>query len=97
MKGVKKHTPTQVPRKIKWWRLKKEGVKQEFKEKVLKEARLPERVYDWWEHNSNVIKKVSEEVLGRTSGKKPAGDRETWWWSSEVQKVVKKKEEEKKK
>lgn len=53
--------------------MKEESKKQEFKEKVLKEGRLPEGVNEWREHNSNVIKKVGGEVLGRTCGKKPAG------------------------
>lgn len=94
MKSVKKCSLTQVSWKIKWWRLKEESMKHKFQEKVLKEAELPEGVNEWWEHNSNVIKKVGEEVLERTSGRKLAGDKEMWWWSNSVQKVVKAKKDE---
>ena len=50
-------------------KVKEEGVSRKFKEEMLKESKLPEEVQEWWEHNRSVIKKVGEEVLGRTSGK----------------------------
>lgn len=44
------------------------------------------------EHSNNVIKKLGEEVLGRTSRRKCSGGKETWWWSNEVQAVKVKKD-----
>ena len=49
MKNTEKSKPVHADPKIKWWRLMKEADKrQEFKEKVLREARLPEGVQKWW-------------------------------------------------
>ena len=48
MKNTEKSKPVHAEPKIKWWRLMKEADKrQEFKEKVLREARLPEGVQKW--------------------------------------------------
>ena len=97
MKGIERSKSTLADPKIKWWRLMKEADKrQEFKEKVLREARLPEGVKQWWDHNSEVIKRVGTEVLGMTSGRKPPCDKESWWWNDEVQKAIRTKKEAKK-
>ena len=61
----------------------------------MREARLPEGVKQWWDHNSEVIKRIGAEVLGMTSGKTPPCDKEGWWWNDEVQKVIKTKKEAK--
>ena len=53
-------------------------------------------VQKWWDHNSEVIKRVGAEVLGMTSGRRPPGDKEGWWWNDEVQKLVRAKKEAKK-
>ena len=47
--------PEQVTPKIKWWRLKEENLKIQFRETVLNERRLLENVQVWWEENSTVI------------------------------------------
>lgn len=61
---------------------------------MLKEARLLEGVQEWWEHNSQVIRRVGE-VLG-TSRKKFSGDMKTWWGNDEVPEVVIAKKDAKK-
>ena len=82
MRQIEKSKADHTQPKIKWWRLTKDEAKrQEFKEIVLREARSPEGVQEWWNHNSNVIKRVGKEVLGETSGKRPPGDKESWWWN----------------
>ena len=58
---------------IKWWRLKKEELKTQFKEKVLQDRRLPDSVQEWWE-NSKVILKAGQEALGVSTGRRPPGD-----------------------
>ncbi|KAG8229954.1 hypothetical protein J437_LFUL008527, partial [Ladona fulva] len=73
-----------------------EALRNKFKEEVLKELRLPEGVQEWWEINSNIIRKAGEEILGKTSGKGPPEEKETWWWNEEVQKEIKEKKEAKK-
>ncbi|KAG8235719.1 hypothetical protein J437_LFUL016354 [Ladona fulva] len=86
----------QRQQRIKWWKLKEEALRNKFKEKVLEELRLPEGVQEWWEINSNIIRKAREEILGKTSGKGPPEEKETWWWNEEVQKEIKEKKEAKK-
>ncbi|KAG8238180.1 hypothetical protein J437_LFUL014056 [Ladona fulva] len=73
------------PQKIKWWKLKEEGPKNEFLQKVLSELKSPEDVQEWWENNSKTIKNIGEKVLGKTSGKGAPPEKETWWWGEEVQ------------
>ena len=92
----KKTRPQNVKPKIKWWRLKEEVLRSKFKQKVLGRLSLPENVQEWWRRNSQVILKVGEEILGKTSGKRPPADKESWWWNEEVQKTIKAKKEAKK-
>ncbi|XP_008486018.1 craniofacial development protein 2-like, partial [Diaphorina citri] len=77
--------------KIKWWRLKEENLRRQFKEKILTDIRVEEDVDVWWTVNSEVIRKTGEEILGKTSGKGVPEDKEVWWWNSEVQEVVRTK------
>ena len=43
------------------------------------------------------ILRIGEEVLGKSSGRKPPNDKESWWWNEEVQQRVMNKKEVKKK
>ena len=95
-RAVKKGRPERGAPKIKWWRLKDENLKREFKERVLERVEPLDEVQDWWRVNSQEIRKAGEEILGVTSGKGPPPDKETWWWNDEVQEVVKRKKEAKK-
>lgn len=45
-----------------------------------------------WANSCKIITEVGESVLGKTSGKSPPKDKETWWWSKEVKDAVKKEE-----
>ena len=64
IKCNKRRIPEQVTPKIKWWRLKEENLKIQFREKVLSERRLLENVQEWWEKNSTVILRAGQEVRG---------------------------------
>ena len=97
IKCSKRIIPEQVTPKIKWWRLKEENLKIQFREKVLSERRLLENVQEWWEENSKVIVRAGQEVLGMTTGRRPPGDKETWWWNDEVKDAIRAKKEAKKK
>ena len=93
-KGKQRGTP-----KIKWWKLEKEEnveLRSMFKEEVLREIRLENNVDDWWNINSQMILKIGEAVLGKTSGKGLPADKESWWWNEEIQGVIKKKTEARK-
>ena len=46
--------------------------------------------------NSETIKRTAEEVLGKSSGKKPRNGKESWWWSSNCKEKIEKKKEMKK-
>ncbi|KAG8234532.1 hypothetical protein J437_LFUL013102 [Ladona fulva] len=85
----------QRQQRIMWWKLKEEALRNKFKEKVLEKLRLPKGVQEWWEINSNIIRKAGEEILGKISGKGPPEEKETWWWNKEVQKEIKEKKEAK--
>ena len=78
IKCSKRRVPEQVTPKIKWWRLKEDNLKIQFREKVLNERRLLENVQELWEENSTVIVRAGQEVLGVTTGRMPPGDKETW-------------------
>ena len=97
IKCSKRRIPEKVTPKIKWWRLKEENLKIQFREKVLSERRLLENVQEWWEANSTVIVRAGQEVLGMTTGRRPPGDKETWWWNDEVKDAIRAKKEAKKK
>ncbi|XP_063600551.1 uncharacterized protein LOC134776734 [Penaeus indicus] len=92
VKSAKRGKQLSTP-KIKWWKLKEEHLKVEFKEKVMREVTSKEDTNEWWEENSKVIRRVAEEVLGKTSGKGMPQGKDTWWWCEEVQVKIKEKKE----
>lgn len=94
---MKKRRPQRGAPRIKWWRLKDDNLRSEFKERVLGRIEPLEEVQDWWKVNCLEIRKAGEEILGLTSGKSPLPDKETWLWNDEVKEVVKRKKEAKKK
>ena len=67
IKCNKRRIPEQVTPKIKWWRLKEENLKTQFREEALSERRLLENVQEWWEENSMVILRAGQEVFGMTT------------------------------
>ena len=95
IKCSKRRIPEQVTPEIKWWRLKEENLKIQFREKVLSERRPLKSVPEWWEENSMVILRDGQEVLGMTTGRRPPGDKETW--NDEVKDAIRAKQEAKKK
>lgn len=74
--------------KIKWWKLKDLDLAKAFKKQALEKIGLYECVNEWWEENSKVLIKAGEEILGKTTGKGPPQDKETWWWNEEVQEKI---------
>ncbi|XP_076043771.1 uncharacterized protein LOC143026873 [Oratosquilla oratoria] len=82
--------------RIRWWRLKDETVQQEFKKKTPERIGWVEDKDLWWKINSNVIKRTAEELLGKSSGKKPRSYKVSWWWSPNCKEKIEKKKEMKK-
>jgi len=95
--GRKKGKHRRIESKIQWWRLKDVELKREFKAKVLETKRPWEGVQKWWEKNSAAIIATGAEILGKTLGRGPPADKETWWWGEQVQEAVKAKKTVKKK
>ena len=58
----KKRKSEQETPRIKWWRLKDDHVKVQFKEKALDKVRPVESVQEWWEETSTTILRVGHEV-----------------------------------
>ncbi|KAI5734873.1 hypothetical protein M8J77_011455 [Diaphorina citri] len=76
---VKKTTSGKIQReqKIKWWMLKDVERRREFKQKVLEEIVQKENVQEWWDVNSNIIRRIESNVLGKTTGKGAPQKKET--------------------
>ena len=84
----KKRKPEQATPRIKWWRLKEDDLKVQFRE-VLVKVRPVYCVREWWEETSTTILRVEQDVLGMTTGRRPPGDKETWWWNDKAHEVIK--------
>ena len=85
--------------RIKWWRLADEKVEQDFRERVLSsigEVVELEELEDWWIAIVEIFRKVGEEILGKSSGKKPNKSKETWWWSPNCREAIENKKKAKK-
>ncbi|XP_068213433.1 uncharacterized protein [Palaemon carinicauda] len=97
LKNCRRSKKTRMDPMIKWWKLKDSELRVLFIERVLEAVRLHEVVQKWCTENSKVILRIGEEVLGKSSGKRPLNDKKSWWWNDEVQERVKTKKEDKKK
>ncbi|XP_068200663.1 uncharacterized protein [Palaemon carinicauda] len=97
LKNCRRSIKMRMDPKIKWWKLKEEELRALFKERLLEAVRLHEDVQEWWTENSKGILRIGEEVLGKSSGRRPPNDKESWWCNDELQEQVKTKKEAKKK
>ena len=82
---------------IRWWKLKNNEVREEFRRSVVERMAnahevTTENVEEWWEETSGLIRSCEEEVCGRSYGKKKPGQ-ESWWWNEETEKAVSEKED----
>ncbi|KAK3523473.1 hypothetical protein QTP86_033590 [Hemibagrus guttatus] len=93
---VCKKKRSEIEKKTKWWKLKKEECCEEFRQK-LREA-LGDQVVlpDDWETTAEVIRETGRKVLAVSSGRRKE-DKETWWWDEEVQDSIQRKRLAKKK
>ncbi|KAK3564262.1 hypothetical protein QTP86_011982 [Hemibagrus guttatus] len=87
---------SEIQKKTKWWKLKKEECCEEFR-KTLSQALGGQVVLpDDWETTAEVIRETGRKVLGVSSGRRKE-NKETWWWNEEVQDSVQRKRLAKKK
>ncbi|KAK3556181.1 hypothetical protein QTP70_005581 [Hemibagrus guttatus] len=93
---VCKKKRSEIEKKTKWWKLKKEKCCEEFRQKLRQalggQVVLPED----WETTAEVIRETGRKVLGVSSGRRKE-DKETWWWNEEVQDSIQRKRLAKKK
>ncbi|KAK3532252.1 hypothetical protein QTP86_011841 [Hemibagrus guttatus] len=87
---------SEIEKKTKWWKLKKEECCEEFRQKLRQALGGQVVLPDDWETTAKVIRETGRKVLGVSSGRRKE-DKETWWWNEEVQDSVQRKRLAKKK
>ena len=90
---TKPKIPVQVKPRIRWWKLKEDEVRKDFKQKV--GQTVGEVLPEDWEETTKAVKEIAESVLGVASGRAKV-DKDTWWWNTEVQTCIRDKKRAKK-
>ncbi|KAK3553593.1 hypothetical protein QTP70_005766 [Hemibagrus guttatus] len=93
---VCKKKKSEIEKKTKWWKLKKEECCEEFRQKLRQALGGQVVLPDDWEITAEVIRETGRKVLGVSSGRRKE-DKETWWWNEEVQDSIQRKRLAKKK
>ncbi|KAK3539492.1 hypothetical protein QTP70_009044 [Hemibagrus guttatus] len=93
---VCKKKRSEIEKKTKWWKLKKEECCEEFRQKLRQALGGQVVLPDDWETTAEVIRETGRKVLGVSSGRRKE-DKETWWWNEEVQDSIQRKRLAKKK
>ncbi|XP_051782811.1 uncharacterized protein LOC127527635 [Erpetoichthys calabaricus] len=93
---IKKGKRVRAEPRIKWWKLKREDCKVEFREEVRQALGGSEELPDSWETTADVVRVTARRMLGVTSGKMNE-EKETWWWNEEIQESIQRKRMAKKK
>ncbi|KAK3550515.1 hypothetical protein QTP70_000068 [Hemibagrus guttatus] len=93
---VCKKKRSEIEKKTKWWKLKKEECCEEFRQKLRQALGGQVVLLDDWETTAEVIRETGRKVLGVSSGRRKE-DKETWWWNEEVQDSIQRKRLAKKK
>ncbi|KAK3553755.1 hypothetical protein QTP70_009194 [Hemibagrus guttatus] len=93
---VCKKKRSEIEKKTKWWKLKKEECCEEFREKLRQALGGQVVLPDDWETTAELIRETGRKVLGVSSGRRKE-DKETWWWNEEVQDSIQRKRLAKKK
>ncbi|KAK3566841.1 hypothetical protein QTP86_004554 [Hemibagrus guttatus] len=86
----KKRSKIEIEKKTKWWKLKKEGCCEEFRQKLRQALGGQVVLPDDWETTAEVIRETGRKVLDVSSGRRKE-DKETWWWNEEVQDSIQRK------
>ncbi|KAK3517159.1 hypothetical protein QTP86_003882 [Hemibagrus guttatus] len=93
---VCKKKRSEIEKKTKWWKLKKEECCEEFRQKLRQALGGQVVLPDDWETTAEVIRETGRKVLGVSSGRRKE-DKETWWWNEKVQDSIQRKRLAKKK
>ncbi|KAK3512632.1 hypothetical protein QTP70_018763 [Hemibagrus guttatus] len=92
----KKKKRSEIEKKTKWWKLKKEECCEEFRQKMRQALGCQVVLPDDWETTAEVIRVTGRKVLGVSSGRRKE-DKENWWWNEDVQDSIQRKRLAKKK
>ncbi|KAK3538494.1 hypothetical protein QTP86_006194 [Hemibagrus guttatus] len=87
---VCKKKRSEIEKKTKWWKLKKEECCEEFRQKLRQALGGQVVLPDDWETTAEVIRETGRKALGVSSGRWKE-DKETWWWNEEVQDSIQRK------
>ncbi|XP_051784638.1 uncharacterized protein LOC127528037 [Erpetoichthys calabaricus] len=87
---IKKRKRVRAEPRIKWWKLKKEDCKIEFREKVRQALGGSEELPDSWGTTADLVRVTARRVLGVTSGQRKE-EKDTCWWNGEVQESIQRK------
>ncbi|KAK3567143.1 hypothetical protein QTP86_010729 [Hemibagrus guttatus] len=93
---VCKKKRSEIEKKTKWWKLKKEECCEEFRQNLRQALGGQVVLPDDWETTVEVFRESGRKVLGVSSGRRKE-DKETWWWNEEVQDSIQRKRLAKKK
>ncbi|KAK3530550.1 hypothetical protein QTP86_027914 [Hemibagrus guttatus] len=95
-RSIQKKKRSEIEKKTKWWKLKKEECCEEFRQKLRQALGGQVVLPDDWESTVEVIRETGRKVLVVSSGIRKE-DKETWWWNEEVQDSIQRKRLAKKK
>ena len=87
---TRKRKITKAEPRINWWKLKKEGCCEEFREEIRGALGGEEELPDDWTTTASIVSDTARKVLGVTS-KQRKEENETLWWDEEVQESTRKK------
>ncbi|KAK3530027.1 hypothetical protein QTP86_009918 [Hemibagrus guttatus] len=93
---VCKKKRSEIEKKTKWWKLKKEECCEEFRQKLRQALGGQVVLPDDWETTAEVIRETGRKVLGVSSGRRKE-NKKTWWWNEKVQDSIQRKRLAKKK
>ena len=83
--GRKQISKPEGLKKIKWFKLKDNALKEEFRDRVLRELNGEIDDIDlWWNETNYMILRQAKEVFGESNGK-TIQNKETWWFNEEIQ------------
>ena len=90
---TKPRRPAPVEPRIRWWKLKEDSIREDFKRRV--GQTLGQTLPEDWKTTTTTFKEIAKSVLGSSSGRKKV-DKDTWWWNPEVQTCIRSKKQTKK-
>ena len=92
MKTPRKKQTRKLNKQIRWWKLKKEEARAEYKASVTTKLDAIGLDLDW-NKIQEILVSTAKEKLGQTSGKGAYDEKESLWWNEDTRRATKAKEE----